>query len=171
MNIQFPQHVLDFLHSKGFSGIPENWPFQAVELSEKRVYLIFSPLAGYIVTDSDWELASMATVALTQADKSVLRGRCMDLENIKGIGLIVWFFPDGSIQWREGNNLKFVQVRDGSTWSILEKWCAALTKRESSISAKIMGQRQMYTVMRASLQSWISHLKITLDDPKAPFKK
>lgn len=159
MNIKFPQHVIDFLNAKGFKGEPENWPFQAVPLSESRVYLLFSQQAGYIVTDSDWELASMAKVALTPADKAALSGRGMNLENIKGIERMVWLFPDGSLQWREGESIKIAQASDGTTWTTLERWCAALAKKESSFFAKLLGQRQMYTVMRASLQAWGSQLK------------
>lgn len=159
MNIKFPQHVIDFLNAKGFQGEPEHWPFQAVALSESRVYLLFSQQAGFIVTGSDWELTSMAKVALTPADKTALSGRGMNLENIKGIEKMVWLFPDGSLQWREGDNIKIAQASDGSTWSTLDEWCTALAKRESSFSAKLLGQRQMYSVMRASLQAWSSHLK------------
>lgn len=159
MNIKFPQHVIDFLNAKGFKGEPENWPFQAFALSENRVYLLFSQQAGYIVTDSDWELASMAGVALTAADKTVLSGRGMNLEHIKGIERMVWLFPDGSLQWFEGENMKIAQASDGTTWKVLDVWCKALAKKEGSFMAKLLGQRQMYTVMRASLQAWGSHLK------------
>lgn len=162
MNIKFPQHVIHFLQSKGFTGEPEHWPFQAIALSESRVYLLFSPQAAFIVADSDWELMPMAKVALTPDDNAILRGRAVNLANIKGIAKVVWLFPDGSLQWLESGSKKIAQVCDGSTWTTLDKWCAALSKKESSIITKIVGQRQMYTVMRASLQAWGSQLKQTL---------
>lgn len=159
MNITFPPHVVDFLRTKGFTGPSENWPFQAIALSENRAYLLFSFNAGYIVTDSDWELSPMAKVALTPADKNGLSGRKMNLESIKGIEKIVWLFPDGSLQWMEGERIQTAQINDGSTWKALDAWCAALAKKENSFWSKLLGQRQMYTVMRVSLQAWSSHLK------------
>lgn len=170
MNIKFPQHVIDFLNAKGFKGEPEHWPFQAVALSENRAYLLFSQQAGFIVTDSDWELASMAKVALTAADKTALSGRGMNLENIKGIERMVWLFPDGSLQWLEGDVVKIAQPSDGSTWKTLDTWCVALAKKEASWAAKLLGQRQMYTVMRASLQAWGSQLKEKLGVTKTVSK-
>lgn len=168
MNIKFPQHVIAYLNSKGFAGDPEHWPFKPVALSENRVYLLFSNQAGFIVTDSDWELASMGNVALTHPDKLSLGGRGMNLENIKGIGHSVWLFPDGSLQWTEGDKIKVAQPSDGSTWTTLDAWCAALAKKESSFFAKLLGQRQLYTVMRASLQAWGAQLKKTLETSKSP---
>lgn len=168
MNIKFPQHVIDFLHAKNFKGEPEHWPFQAFALSENRVYLLFSQQAGYIVTDSDWEFSSMAKVALTAEDKTVLNGRGMNLENIKGIERMVWLFPDGSLQWFEGDSIKIAQASDGTTWTILDTWCKALAKKETSFIAKMLGQRQMYTVMRASLQAWGSHLKQKIGETPQP---
>lgn len=163
MNITFPKHVIDFLQSKGFIGEPEHWPFQAIALSGSRVYLLFSPQAAFIVTNSDWELMPMAKVALTSDDNATLRGRAMNLTNIKGIAKVVRLFPDGSLQWNENGSIKIAQVFDGSTWTTLDKWCAALSKKESSILTKILGQRQMYTVMRTSLQAWGAQLKKKLD--------
>ena len=167
MNIQFPQHVIAYLSSQGFTGNPENWPFKPVALSENRAYLLFSNQAGFIVTDSDWELASMGKVALTHHDKLALGGRGMNLENIKGIGRTVWLFPDGSLQWLDGETIQVAQPSDGSTWTTLDAWCAALAKKESSFFAKLLGQRQLYTVMRASLQAWGSQLKKTLGVSKS----
>lgn len=159
MNIKLPTHVVEFLQSKGFTGEPDSWFFQATALSDNRVYLSFSPQVAFSVSGSQWELMPMAKVALTLDDNTMLRGRAVNLTNIKGIGKMVWLFPDGSLQWLEGDNINISQASDGSTWDTLDTWCAALSKKERSIVTRLLGQRQLYTVMRTSLQNWGSQLK------------
>lgn len=159
MKIEFPQHVVEDLRSQGFFGDPEHLPFQAKGLSEGRAYLIFSWQIAYVVTDSDWERASMATVALTDKDKETMAGRCINLENIKGIERAAWLFPDGSMQYADAEGIKTTQYGDGTTSEIVEGWCNSLAEKESSWTSKLMGQRQMYTSMRIALSTWLTHLK------------